>query len=70
MTLTQNLSIDKLLPPPQISKQLNRANLGHVNLKDAVVHERQLAAASSLDGATMPDGRLYDGDPVPWKVVE
>jgi uncharacterized protein YjbI with pentapeptide repeats len=50
--------------------QLNRANLTRANLKGAHIHHRQLASASSLDGATMPDGRLYDGDPEPYKVNE
>jgi hypothetical protein len=50
--------------------QLNRANLTRANLKGAHIHHRQLASASSLDGATMPDGRLFDGDPEPYKVVE
>ena len=62
----------------QLSRaDLSRATLNHADLtfaylaylRDAQVHRRQLAAASSLDGATMPDGRLYDGDPEPWKVV-
>ncbi len=47
--------------------QLNKANLTRANLKDAAVNHRQLASASSLDGATMPDGRVYDGDPEPYK---
>jgi hypothetical protein len=47
--------------------QLNRANLTRANLKDAAVNHRQLASVSSLDGATMPDGRIYDGDPEPFK---
>jgi len=47
--------------------QLNRANLTRANLRDAAVHRKQLTSASSLDGATMPDGRIYDGDPEPWK---
>jgi hypothetical protein len=50
--------------------QLNRANLTRANLKGAHLHYRQLASASSLDGATMPDGRLYDGDPEPYKVTD
>lgn len=48
--------------------QLNRANLTRANLKDAAVNHRQLASVSSLDGATMPDGRIYDGDPEPYKI--
>jgi hypothetical protein len=47
--------------------QLNRANLTRANLKDAHLTYRQLASVSTLDGATMPDGRLYDGDPEPYK---
>jgi uncharacterized protein YjbI with pentapeptide repeats len=47
--------------------QMNRANLTRANLRDAAVHRKQLTSASSLDGATMPDGRIYDGDPEPWK---
>lgn len=47
--------------------QLNRANLTRANLKDAAVNHRQLAGVSSLDGATMPDGRIYDGNPEPYK---
>lgn len=46
---------------------LHRANLTRANLRGAQVHRRQLAAASTLDGATMPDGRLFDGDPEPWR---
>lgn len=48
--------------------QLNKANLTRANLKDAAVNHRQLASVSSLDGATMPDGRIYDGDPEPYKI--
>jgi uncharacterized protein YjbI with pentapeptide repeats len=47
--------------------QLNKADMTRVNLKDAAVNHRQLASVSALDGATMPDGRLYDGDPEPYK---
>ncbi len=47
--------------------QLNRANLTRANLRDAHLTYRQLASVSTLDGATMPDGRLYDGDPEPYK---
>ncbi len=44
-----------------------RANLARANLKNAAVTARQLAMASSLDGATMPDGRLFDGSTEPFK---
>jgi hypothetical protein len=46
--------------------QLSRAILTRANLKGAQVTYRQLAAVSALDGATMPDGRLFDGDYHPY----
>jgi uncharacterized protein YjbI with pentapeptide repeats len=40
---------------------LTGANLSEANLKEAIVWtEEQLRAASSLEGATMPDGRKYE----------
>ncbi|MGF1507808.1 MAG: hypothetical protein GYB64_14530 [Chloroflexi bacterium] len=46
--------------------QLNRAILTRANLTDAQVSYKQLASTSALDGATMPDGRLFDGDFSPY----
>ena len=46
----------------------SKAVLTRANLKGAEISHRQIAAASSMDGATMPDGRVYDGDPEPYKV--
>ena len=46
--------------------QLNKVNLTRANLKDAHITYRQLASVSTLDGATMPDGRLFDGNLEPY----
>src|SRR5574341_289802 len=49
--------------------QMSKSNLARANLKDALVTHQQLAAASTLDGATMPDGRPFDGDYEPYKAA-
>jgi len=41
--------------------QLDGAILSGSNLQGAIVTDEQLKQAETLDGATMPDGKLYDG---------
>ena len=40
---------------------LTDADLSGANLQDAVISSEQLRQVKSLEGATMPDGTLYDG---------
>lgn len=45
--------------------QLAKCNLARANLRETAITHRQLASASSLEGATMPDGRIFDGNMEP-----
>ena len=40
--------------------KLDGACLGKANLYQATVTQEQLAQARSLDGATMPDGKVHE----------
>jgi uncharacterized protein YjbI with pentapeptide repeats len=39
---------------------LSGADLSGTNLSEATVNEEQLDTVGSLEGATMPDGSMYD----------
>lgn len=54
-----NLSGANLLSADLGGANLRKADLSWANLSNAIVTENQLTQARSLEGATMPDGRIY-----------
>ena len=56
-----DLSIADLREADLFNAQLQGANLNEANLEEAIVTDHQLAQASMLLFATMPNGKRYDG---------